>query len=287
MRVVCAGHCNWDVRFRVDRLPAPDAEGRIEERTESGGGSAANVAVGLADLDHASHFLGAVGDDEHGTAALDRLEQAGVETHVRVTETETTTKYIFFDRTGEVALLGTGGANEAFTASDLSEAVLESAAAIHLTGQDPDTAAALAGAAEAASVAVSFDPGRRVTERAYTAALDHTDILFATDREAAAVDVDVPVTVTKHGAEGATVTGPEGTASHSGYDIGTPTDTTGAGDAFAAGFLSVWLETPDPTRALSVANACGALAAGEIGPDANLSSDRIEALRQMEDGTPR
>ncbi len=280
MRVVCAGHCNWDVRFRVDRLPTTDGEGRITDRTESGGGSAANVSVALAQLGCSAHFLGAVGDDDRGSAAIERLRDVGVETHVQLVETaSTTTKYILVDRDGQVALLGTDGANELFSARDLPEETLSSATAIHLTGQNPETAAALAREATDEDVTVSFDPGRRVADRDYSDALESSDILFVTDREADAVGIDVPVTVTKHGADGATVRTPDETVSHPGYDIGAATDTTGAGDAFAAGFLSVWLDTPDPERALSIANACGALAASAVGPDANLSSERIAMLR--------
>lgn len=281
MHIVCAGHCNWDVRLRVDRLPSPDSEVRITRRRESGGGSAANVAVGLAELDRTVHFLGAVGDDEHGTSAVDRLERAGVVSHVRVAETlPTTTKYILVDDAGQIALLGTDGANEAFTATDIHGSILESAAALHLTGQDPATAVELARAGRAADAVVSFDPGRRVSEREYGPVFEYVDVLFVNEREAAAVDADVPMTVRKHGADGASLSGSEGIFTHPGFDIGTATDTTGAGDAFAAGFLSAWLKDRDPARALEKANACGALAASEEGPGANLSRERVEALRR-------
>ena len=47
---MCAGHVNWDITLRVDRLPGPDDEARVRERSEGGGGSAANVAAALAML---------------------------------------------------------------------------------------------------------------------------------------------------------------------------------------------------------------------------------------------
>lgn len=277
MHIVCAGHLNWDVRLRVDRLPTPDGESRIERRHESGGGSAGNVAVGLAELDRETHFLGAVGDDERGSEALERLERAGVEPHVRLAEEPTTTKYVLVDERGEIALLGTGGANESFDTDDIPDEVLGSAGGLHLTAQPPDTAEALARSADDA--VVSFDPGRRGADREYGDLLEHVDVLFATAREARALDADVPAVVTKCGSDGATWAGAGGVVDSDGVDIGTAVDTTGAGDAFAAGFLAVWLEDRDPERALSVANACGALAAAEEGPDANLSWARIGAVR--------
>lgn len=280
MRVVCAGHLNWDITLRVDRLPRPDDESRVRERRESGGGSAANVARGLLSLSCDAQMLGSVGDDERGQLAVRELGEAGVETHVEVVEgVETTEKYIFVDDDGEVALLDTEGANEALGPEDVSPAVLDDADGVHLTGQRPETAARIAQLASERGLPVSFDPGRRVADRDYTSVFERTDLLFTNDREAAAVDVSVPWQVTKHGADGATLSTPDGTFEHPGFDVDAAVDSTGAGDAFAAGFLSVWLEERYPERALAVGNACGAIAATEHGSTAGLSWERIEQLR--------
>ncbi len=59
-------------------------------------------------------------------------------------------------------MLGNDGANEAFNASDLPAETLAEADHLHLTGQNPTTAATLARDAAAADVPVSFDPGRRL-----------------------------------------------------------------------------------------------------------------------------
>lgn len=278
MRVVCAGHVNWDVTLRVDRLPCADDEARIHDRTETGGGSAANVGVALAGLEHDAVVLGSVGDDEFGERAVDRLRKAGVQPEVEVVDGETATKYILVDGDGEVALLGHEGANEALRPDDLSPSVLDGADAVHLTGQRPATAARLAALAAERDLPVSFDPGRRVGARDYAGVLEHADLLFATEREAAAIDAAVPWRVTKHGREGASMTCPAGTFEHEGYRVGTTPDSTAAGDAFAAGFLAVWLEDGHPERALRVANACGALAANAEGARVDLSWERVEAM---------
>uniref|UniRef100_UPI0024687FD3 PfkB family carbohydrate kinase n=1 Tax=Halorubrum sp. Boch-26 TaxID=2994426 RepID=UPI0024687FD3 len=65
-KVIAAGHINWDVTIHVDRLPEPDGETRIDRLEQSGGGSAANVAVGLVDLGGQSVVYGSVGGDEKG-----------------------------------------------------------------------------------------------------------------------------------------------------------------------------------------------------------------------------
>ena len=142
MRVVCAGHVNWDVTLRVDRLPGPDDEARVRERSEGGGGSAANVAAALAMLSCDARLFGSVGDDDVGETARSGLEAVGVETRLKTVEdAETTTKYVLVDDGGEVAVLGTEGTNEALSADDVPTAAMADADAVHLTGQDPATAA--------------------------------------------------------------------------------------------------------------------------------------------------
>lgn len=303
MTVLCAGHVNWDVTLRVDHLPEPDGEVAVEERVQRGGGSAANVAAGLAGLDAPAALFGSVGDDESGTKAIEELEAAGVETdRVRaVPGAETAVKYLIVDHDGEVMVLSNAGANESFTAEHLTggfDGVDEGTPAqragvdhLHLTSQLPETAAELAERAHDAGVPVSFDPGRRVGDREYAQTLRHVDLLFLNRREAIALvecelDEALPDTasiVIKLGEEGAELHGPS-VVRHGGFAVD-PLDTTGAGDAFAAGFLaevnkSGGLEAVDAERALATANACGALAAMETGARVPLSWDRLQQFQR-------
>lgn len=278
MRIVCAGHINWDVTLVVDRLPRPDGEADIHRRVASGGGSAANTAAGLAGLDVDATLVGSVGNDRVGERAIETFESCGVEVLAdRLEDGETTRKYVFVDDTSQVALFGTTGANEAFDPDSIDAAELGRSRGLHLTGQDPDTAAGLARMAHERDVPVSFDPGRKVFDSEYTAALERTDLLIATDREAAAIDADVPWRVTKHGADGATLSHPGGELEHGGFDVDA-VDATGAGDAFAAGFLAVHRDGGDPGRALEVGNACGAIAARSLGSNPDLSWAKIREL---------
>jgi len=278
MRIVCAGHVNWDITLRVDRLPGADEEARVRERSEAGGGSAANAAAALAMLSCDARLFGSVGDEDAGETARSGLEAVGVETRLKTVAGERTTrKYVLVDADGEVAVLGTDGANEALSADDVPAAALSGADAVHLTGQDPATAAELARTAADSGPLVSFDPGRRLADRSYDAVLEHADLLFVTDREDTEIHASVPWKVTKHGDSGATLTCPEGRFDHPGYGLSS-VDSTGAGDAFAAGFLVAWLDEGDPERALSVANACGAVAANDRGPRADLSWERVKAV---------
>ena len=284
-RVLCAGHVNWDVTLRVDALPDPDGEARILDERRGGGGSAANAAVALVGLDVPTGLVGSVGDDGRGervrAALADRgVDLAGLRT---VAGAATTVKYVVVDPAGEVYLLGNEGANEAVAPDDLDPALLDGVEHVHLTSQRPDTAAALARLAADAGAAVSFDPGRRLADRDYGATLRAADVVFVNDREAAAVleaDPDALVgstVVEKRGDQGAALRRDGEVLDHPGFAV-EPVDSTGSGDAFAAGFIAARLDGAGPADALAFANACGALATAGAG--AWVAPDRaaVEAL---------
>jgi|AntDeeMetagen285_2_1112576.scaffolds.fasta_scaffold02180_4 ribokinase len=273
MEVLVAGHVNWDVTLRVDRLPEPDGESRIVDQRASGGGSAANVAYDLTQLNVSTGVVGSVGDDENGLLATRELEDAGVDLSglLRVSDAESTVKYLLVEESGEVAVLGNDGANEAVSPADVDAELVTNAAHVHLTSQRPDTAAHIASLASDAGVPVSVDPGRRLADRDYDAVLANADVVFLNDREADAV-LDGPpkevfanqTVVLKHGAAGAEVHAPEGHFEHPGFGI-EPVDTTGAGDAFAAAFVAARLDGAGYEVALERANAAGAYTASTEG----------------------
>jgi len=281
LRVVCAGHVNWDVTLQVDRLPGPDGEARITEQHQSGGGSASNVAVALAGLDIDPLLFGSVGRDEHGWLARRELDESGVETALVEATGETAVKYLVVDDAGELLVFGNDGANEAYSAGDLPARKLAAADRLHLTGQAPDTAAALASEASAADLAVSFDPGRRLADREYDAVLAETELLFCNEREADIAREQglldgIPTVVVKQGSGGAAAHVGDQTVSHPGFVVD-PVDTTGSGDAFAAGFLAA-RQSDSVERALAVGNACGALAARTAGARVQVSWRAVDAL---------
>lgn len=284
--VLVAGHVNCDVTLIVDSLPDADEEATVRERHRGGGGSAANVAVGLAGLDRSPRLLGSVGDDETGEAVREALVDRGVDVDgVRVVSGETSTKYLLV--AGEdVAVLGKDGVNEALGPGDVEESDVAGVEHVHLTGQRGGTAERLAEMAVDAGCTVSLDPGRRAADRALDGVVERADVVFGTDREVealfggAAAEVaeaqDAPLVVATSGAGGATCYGSEELA-HPGFDVEV-TDTTGAGDAFVAGFLSEWLDGGDRERALEVGNACGAIASRHVGARTDLDREEISEL---------
>ncbi|MXR52641.1 carbohydrate kinase family protein [Halovenus sp. WSH3] len=283
-RVVCAGHVNWDVTLHVDDLPDPDGEAAITHQSQAGGGSASNTATALAGLGIDVSLLGSVGDDQYATLARDELDSVGVDcSALKSVSGETTVKYIVVDEDGEVFVFANEGVNEAYDADDLAEETLAAADRLHLTSQDPSTAADLAKRARKRSIPVSFDPGRRLDTRAYDDLIREVDLLFLNEREADAVESLLETrefpTVIKRGNGGATVRSPDGRITHEGFDVDA-SDTAGAGDAFAAGYLASVLRGRSVRDALADANACGALAVQSPGARVDLSLSAVERYRR-------
>ncbi|MEZ3143785.1 carbohydrate kinase family protein [Halobaculum sp. MBLA0143] len=309
--VLCAGHVNWDVTLRVAELPAPDGEVQLRGTAEAGGGSAANVAVNLAGLGATAAVFGSTGDDETGERARRELVASGVETHLVRADGETAVKYLIVDGNGEVMVLSGDGENEAFRAADLPPAALETDVC-HLTSQAPSVAAGLTERARDHGATVSLAPGRRIADRDFSAALSRAALVFVNEREAAALGTepwgdglrpDAALVVTL-GDDGAAVHTRDRTVEHPGFEA-TPLDTTGAGDAFAAGYLAARggslpdavlaaarenVDDPGPRlpgdtaagddgvgvrAALAVANACGAVASRALGARAALTPQRL------------
>ncbi|MHB9286348.1 carbohydrate kinase family protein [Halobacteriales archaeon Cl-PHB] len=290
-RIICAGHVNWDVTLFVDRLPEADGEAVVTEQSQAGGGSASNAAAVLAGLACDAAILGSVGTDEHGVLARRELADAGVDCrYLRETAGETAVKYLLVDEAGDVSILANDGVNEAFTADDLPGTAVRAADHLHLTGQRPATAIALAEVAAAADVPVSFDPGRRLGDRDFRAVVDAADLLFLNDREEATAremgllpPTDGLTVVVTCGPDGAQLRTEHRTVEHPGFDVD-PVDTAGAGDAFAAGFLAAQLDGADDDRALAVGNACGALASRTTGARTYFSWSDVDALLDVGPG---
>ncbi|KDE58231.1 sugar kinase [Halostagnicola sp. A56] len=285
--VLIAGHVNWDVTLRVDRFPEPDGEAAIRSRHQSGGGSAANVATALSRLEVETGIVGSIGDDEHGRLVRRDLERTGIALEgLRVVEdAATSVKYLLVTDSGAVSVLGNDGVNEAIGPEDVDPEPIRAAEHVHLTSQRPETAAEIARLADRAGATVSFDPGRRLGDREYADTLALADIVFANGRELETmVDGDDPVAaftegtvVAKLGRNGGEVHTPDGSFVHEGFEVDS-IDTSGAGDAFAAGFIAAHRRTGDPETALAYANACGALTASQTGSQSAPTIDAVETF---------
>src|SRR5690606_31902924 len=90
----------------------------------------------------------------------------------------------------------------------------------------------------------------------------------------------VPTVVIAPGGDGAIARSGERVERVAGHDV-TVVDTTGAGDAFAAGFLHGHIRRWPLARSLALANVCGALSVARIGSSISVPTRR-EAFTALE-----
>jgi ribokinase len=249
MSLVVLGDLMVDVVARGSLAPGGDAPARI---TVSGGGSAANVAAWAAALGAPVALVCNVGDDERGRAALAELE--GVQVHARIDrERSTGTCVVLVEPGGERTMLSDPGANDA----PLPEIPLGDH--LHVVGyalvRDGARATALQAIerARAAGMTVSVDPSPLVR----AGAIPPVDLLLPNEREAEGLAGEM---VVKLGARGARW-----------GDLHVPAepvevvDTTGAGDAFAAGLLTARLRGAGKREALEAGCTAAARAVARVG----------------------
>ncbi len=229
---------------------ATDTNAHITRRR---GGSAANVAAVAARSGHATRFIGQVGDDPIGAALIDDLAASGVDTSFVRRSGVTGTIAVLVDATGERTMLTDRGA---CTELDRPEPMwLDGVAALHVPMYSlvveplAGTATTVIRWAHDRGVDVSID----VSSVALIDALGADEVLatlarldpavvFANADEAIALATTGPiaraVTVVKHGGAPAVVFAAGRRHEVPVEPIAAVGDTTGAGDAFAAGFLT-------------------------------------------------
>jgi ribokinase len=279
--VVVVGDVATDVVVVLAGAPAPGSDRPAAIRTR-GGGAGANVAAHLARLGTPVLLAGCVGDDPAGEGLVAELSRAGVRLGLRtVPGSATGTIVSLVDPDGQRSMLADRGANLALQPEDVPAPTR--GGHLHLSGYtllDPrPRAAGLAAldAAVAAGCTVSVDPASTGPLRAYgvdnwladTAAAtlllpnaDEARLLTGcadvTDA-AQALAARHPVVAVSLGADGA-LWAAGSVLVHRPTHPTEVVDTTGAGDAFAAGLLAAWLADADgqPADALDAGLALAA-----------------------------
>jgi sugar/nucleoside kinase (ribokinase family) len=235
------------------------------------GGSAANVAAWLARAGADVTLVGRVGDDALAPVALAGLD--GVRLHVaRDPGRATGTCIVLVAPGGERTMLPDPGANDALATTDLPELTGD---VLHVSGyallRRGSRAAALAAVERArdAGMKISLDPASAAplaNDPIFLQRVMPIDLLLPNADEAAVLgpQIDVPELVVKWGANGATWTDGIETIAARAVPVDEVVDTTGAGDAFAAGFLSVWRDG-SPAAALEAGAKLAAEAVARVG----------------------
>jgi len=254
--VVCFGALNVDRLYKVDRIAEADEESEILDFEESPGGSAANTAVGLARLGIKTGYIGKVATGREGEFLLNAFREEGVNTHgIVVSKTgRCGTVTGFVDQKGERALYLDPGVNDSLEFNEISLEYVAGAKYLHLTsfaGAKPFEAQKKVVEA-LRDVKVTLDPGmiyarkgfsglQPLIRRCFAVMPNGTELRLFTGKgyregAEALLREGVKIVAVKLGNRGCYVT--DGQESHHVQPFKVKVvDSTGAGDAFCAGFL--------------------------------------------------
>jgi 2-dehydro-3-deoxygluconokinase len=261
-------------------------------------GAELNFAVGVSRLGHRAGWFGRVGDDAHGRLIRRVLRSEDVDTSRIITDDEAPTGLIIRDchpaRPIDVCYAREGSAGSRLRPDDLDVGYLSECRVLSVTGvttaiSPTAFAAALRAvrAAREAGVTVLFDPNIRHKLGLLDVQLDRmrqlcraADIVLAGEEEAMAISglsdpaalgdwflgEDARLAVFKRGEHGAWASDGEKVWQQPAFSVPVA-DPVGAGDAFAAGFVSAALRGATIGQALEEAAIVGALdvaVAGDI-----------------------
>jgi sugar/nucleoside kinase (ribokinase family) len=238
--IVTLGDLLLDVIVRLEQPLAPGADANAVTRLGAGG-QAANVAAGVGELGGEARFVGKRAADEAGETAARALQRYGVEVRGPVVEGRTGTIVSLVDVAGDRTMASDRGVSPELRPDELDLDWFGDED-LHLPAyslvRDPIAEAALAAAEAAELVAVDlsswsairdFGP-RRFRDRLRT--LD-PDVVFANESEDEVIGgrIPGPLWIVKLGPRGARF-GEDVRPAREAHVV----DTTGAGDAFAAGW---------------------------------------------------
>lgn len=257
MDVIGYGALNLDRIMIVDKIPKADEEGYIMSVEHHPGGSAANTVCGLTRLGLKCGYIGKIGSDEEGKILLDDMKNEGIDTSgIKLCKGISGTALCFVDGSGNRAMLIAPGVNDTIGIEDIDPSYIKGIKFLHLTSfickssdKSFETQKRILNETDAD---ISFDPGQLYSERGLEKTKEiirRSKVIFPSEHEVTLLtgcdyregcevllSAGVEIVACTRGEKGCYVTD-----GRSEYDIPSQkvnvTDTTGAGDAFDAGFL--------------------------------------------------
>lgn len=319
--VSVVGDINPDIiLLRVQGQPGPGRERVVEDALITIGGSSAIFATILARLGLRVRMTGKVGADWFGRYMVEALGREGIDTSGILADVSAKTGItVSITGTEERTLITFPGATGSTGPKDITHPGLYGARHLHVgsfylqTGLQEAVPRLLREAVER-GMTTSLDPGHDPHERwvGLSEVLPWVDLFLANEVEAVHIarslgqatsvtEADVTaaaaalatrvrqVVAVKRGARGALAYTRGGELVRVAPYPVVVLDTTGAGDAFDAGFVFQYLQGQTLGRCLAFANACGAIACTYLGGASGFpGADRVdEFMRLREEGRAR
>ena len=275
-RFLCIGDAALDVivKMQTELHVGSDTSSQISMH---GGGAAANTATWLANLGHSVYFSCRLGNDAAGRAIAAEFDQWGIEYRKEfLTNEKTGVVVVLVNNAGERTMFPDSGANSGIDEKNLPPLVGFDAA--FLSGYSLFNPLSTSGVLrmismiKTANIPLIFDPASVGTMTSFgrervLEMLSVMDIAIMNDDEARYITGKnelndalesltslVPLVVIKTGSSGAIAQLRGDTLLESKTEAIAAIDTTGAGDAFAAGFIPRWLESHDLLESMKAGN---------------------------------
>jgi sugar/nucleoside kinase (ribokinase family) len=271
----------------IDEARAQTIYDAMGPAVEMSGGSAANTIVGLASLGARTAFIGKIKNDQLGRAYSHDIRAAGVNftTEPAAAGPSTGRCYVVVTPDGERTMNTYLGAAQDLHSRDIDDEAIAASAITYLEGYlwDPKNAkdaflkaakvSHAAGRKVALTLSDAFCVDRWRDEFLHLMRSRTVDLIFANEAElhslyqtsdfnsaVTTLRTDIDVAVVTRSEKGCLVVGPDGVEAVPAFPVDRVVDTTGAGDLFAAGFLSGLARGADDRSC----GRLGALAAAEV-----------------------
>lgn len=263
----------------------------VEEFTRMLAGAEVNVAIGLKRLGHSVAYVTKLGTDPFGTYIENKLREEGLDVQITKDEHHFTgyqLKGKVLEGDPEVFYYRKNSAASCLSVEDIEKVNFEGAKVLHITGIPPalskscrEATYRLIERARENEMLVSFDPNLRPT------LWESEDVMIRTINDIASkADIVLPGTgegkilmgsekpeeisefyrkngakavIVKVGGDGAYGDWEGEKAFFPGYKVKEVVDTVGAGDGFAVGILSAWLEGMKMPEMVDRGNAIGSI----------------------------
>jgi sugar/nucleoside kinase (ribokinase family) len=288
VRVFLVGLTTLDAFISATELPGPDKHEYLSDYKLLPGGSAANMAFSLAQLGATVYLCTRVGADIAGRIVRAFVADAGIDISYLSEDSARPTGFsvISVGSSGKIGLLHCEGANAAISPQDIPWSAVKDCDILHVGGAmslellDGQPLAELFNAVKSRSEKLTSLHTSRNTDRKETLVpcLPYLDYLFTNDKEAFDItrqgnavdsanwfhDHGVTIVVITQGPAGAYASDKLSSTTVPAFHIDV-VDTTGCGDAFAAGFLYAALRGHSLIESATWGNALGAHCAQTTG----------------------
>lgn len=293
--VVVLGAAAMDMLAWVDHLPAKDGIELARKIEMRPGGAGANVAVAAARLGLKVGFIARIGSDENGQTLLNEFVREKVDASACriVQDHPTAVCFIAIDINGDRSMVALGGAGPVEYREELDSDYLSRARLFYITDVGTDILKFIAGIARAQNSLLVYSPGGIMASKGLASLvglLPEVDVLLLSQSESKSLLPDSPpelaarelfargarnVVITL-GQQGVFCVTSEQSFSFPTFPVDSVVDTTGAGDALAAGLIAGLLF--DDSMKDSIRYGCAAAAIKIAQPGARAGLPTREQL---------